>query len=413
MKNLLYSLLTAVASIAFFSCEDELELTPITDKVASNFYTNEAEIESAIIGVYAQLQDNGLYGLDLIAAGEVSGNDTFEEIAANDGGRFGQLDDFSTFPGNDLVGDIWRESFIAIQRANTVLNRINNIEFEDESVKNARIGEMKFVRALMYFNLVRLYGDVPLITTETVDPSEAFGQGRMPAQEIYTQIEQDLTEAIASLPVAKQPARPAKGAAQALLGNVYLTQSNFNSALDQLEAVVNSGEYSLAANPADIFGVANEGNSEVLYEVQFATGLDGENEGSPAFSQFRPSGTTANAKGHNLPSNDLLSLYEANDTRREVYIGIHPANVFSFSLKFEETVNPNDGGSDFIVIRYSDVVLKYAEALNETGQTTEAINQLNLIRNRAGLTNATASSAEAVRDAIRLERRLELINEGH
>ncbi len=412
-KNIFLILLVL---LGFVSCDDELDIVPITEKAANNFFSNEQEIESAIIGVYAQLQNGGLYGLDLIGVGEIPAEDSFEEIAANDGGRFGQLDDFSTNPGNDLVGDIWRESYEGIQRANVVLNRINEIEFENASLKTSRIGEMKFIRALLYFNLVRLYSDVPLVVEETENPFDFFGQGRTPAAEIYTQIAADLSDAVQELPTAKQPGRPAVGAAQALLAEVQLTQGNFSGALSNLEAVVNSGAYELMPTTAEIFGVANEGNPEILFEVQFASGFDadGEIEGSPAGSQFRPSGTTANAKGHNLPTQAFIDSFEAGDTRATDYVGIDPdANPFYFTTKYEvSTTGANDGGSDHLIIRFADVVLQYAEALNENGQTAEAITQLNRIRTRAGLAGTTATSQADVRAAIRLERRFEFIGEG-
>lgn len=409
LKIIIVSILIA----GTFSCEDKLELSPITEKVTNNFYNNEDEVESAIYGVYAQLQNNGLYGLDMIAVGEVSGEDTFEEISANDGGRFGQLDDFSTIPQNDLVGDIWRESYIAIQRANTVLNRIKDITYADDNIKKARVAEMKFIRALVYFNLVRIYGDVPLVTSETTDPAEAFGKGRVPKNEVVNQIKQDINDAIQNLPENKEAGRPAKGAAEALLANVHLWLGDYTQAANLYESVVSSGEYELVNEVDNIFGVENEGNSEVLFEVQFASGLDGNSEGSRSFSQFRPSGTTANAKGHNLPTSAFVELYEPGDERKSVYVGTHPANINYFSLKFDENFDPDDGGSDFIVIRFSDVILKYAEALNESGQTEEAVEQLNKIRNRAGLSNISATTQSEVREAIKLERRLELINEGH
>ncbi|MEX0312638.1 MAG: RagB/SusD family nutrient uptake outer membrane protein [Allomuricauda sp.] len=406
-----------VVFLGLFSCEDELDIVPITEKASNNFYSNEQELESAIAGVYAQLQDGGLYGLDLIGVGEISGEDSFEEIAANDGGRFGQLDDFSTNAGNDLVGDIWRESYKGIQRANTVLNRIADIEYADASLKTNRIGEMKFIRALLYFNLVRLYGDVPLVTTETESPFDFFGQGRTPMAEVYTQIEADLNDAIQDLPVGKVSGKPARGAAQALLGDVQLTQGNSSSALTNLEAVVDSGEYALAATTSEIFGVANEGNSEILFEVQFASGfnVDGQLEGSPAGSQFRPSGTTANAKGHNLPTQAFIDSYDPADSRLNDYVAVDvAANPFYFSTKYEVSpTGANDGGSDHLIIRYSDVILKYAEALNENNQTAEAITQLNLIRARAGLAATTATTQDDVRVAIRQERRFELMGEGH
>lgn len=415
MKLNKYIFFVAIAVLAMTSCEDELNQTPISNRAATSFYSNEAELESAIAGVYAQLQNNGLYGLDIIGVGEISGEDSFEEIAANDGGRFGQLDDLSTNAENDLVGDVWRESYEGIQRANVVLSRISDIDYADATLKATRTAEVKFIRALLYFNLVRLYGDVPLVTEETANPNDFFGQGRTPAAQVYAQITTDLTDAIATLPVEKSPARPAQGAAQALLANVQMTQGDFANAVTNLAAVVNSGQYSLVASTAEIFGEAFEGNSEVVFEVQFASGVNGNNEGNRLASQFRPSGTTANAKGHNLPTTAFVNSYEAGDTRATDYVAVDvDANEFYFSNKYEvSATGPNDGGTDVFVIRYTDVVLKYAEALNETGSTSQAITYLNQVRNRAGLAATTAVSQAEVRSAIEQERRYELIGEGH
>ncbi|MCL6294531.1 RagB/SusD family nutrient uptake outer membrane protein [Jejuia spongiicola] len=413
--NIKFNIITiALVSLVLGSCSEKLDLAPITEKAASNFYSSESEIESAITGAYAQLQTGGLYGLDLIGVGEIPGEDTFEEIAANDGGRFGQLDDFSTNAGNDLVGDIWRESFEGIQRVNIVLNRIDAIEFEDSNLKSIRIGEMKFLRGLLYFNLVRLYGDVPLVIEETTNPSDFFGQVRTPSSEVYVQIISDLNGAIQSLPTAKSSGRPAKGAAQSLLADVQMNMGNYSEAVTNLAAVVNSNIYSLMPTTSQIFGVANEGNSETLFEVQYASGVDGNSEGESAASQFRPSGTTANAKGHNLPSAEFVALYESGDTRKDDFVGLDVvANPFYFSLKYEvSATGANDGGSDHIVIRYADVLLKYAEALNESGGANAA-QYLNMVRNRAGLANTTATSQSELRDAIEMERRLEFIGEGH
>lgn len=401
--------------VLFSACSEELDLVPITQKAANSFFSTEGEIESAITGVYAQLQNNGLYGLDLIGVGEVPGEDTFEEIAANDDGRFGQLDDFSTNAGNSLVASIWRESYEGIQRANVVLNRIGEIEYSDNDLKVARTAEVKFIRALLYFNLVRLYGDVPLVLEETINPSDFFGQGRTPASLVYSQIEKDLNEAIQDLPTSNDTGRPAKGAAQALLADVMMNQGKYQDAVAILGPLVSSNQYSLAPSTASVFGVANEGNSEVLFEVQFASGVNGNSEGSRAASQFRPSGTTANAKGHNLPAEGFVALFEAGDSRAVDYVGIDAAaNPFYFSLKYEvSSTGPNDGGSNYIVIRFADVLLKYAEALNETGKTTDAAQYLNMVRNRAGLANTTATSQETMRTAIEMERRFEFIGEGH
>lgn len=411
MKFYKITYLIIVMVFLIVSCENELDQDPITEKNATSFFSNEIEIESAVNGVYAQLQAEGLYGTDLIGVGEVSGDTTFEEVPNNDDGRFGQLDSFTTSAGNELIAFVWKDSYVAIQRANLVLNRITDITFEDNNIKNHRIGEVSFIRALLYFNLVRLYGDVPLVTEETTNPSDFLGQGRTVKAEVYAQIESDLLSAISQLPETNTSGRPGRGAAQALLGNVYLTLGQYSSSLSQFQSVVNSGIYQLVPDVNAIFGIANEGNSETLFSVQFTSGLDGNSEGSSAFSQFSPAGTVAIAKGHNLPILEFYNSYDNADLRKTAYLNITNTGQ-PFTNKFEANpTNSNDGGSDFIVIRYSDVILMLAEALNET-DGVGAIQLLNSIRNRAGLSNTTAVTKTEIRDAIEQERKFELISEG-
>lgn len=396
------------------SCSENLNIVPITQKSTDNFYSSEPEMESAVTGLYAILQNQALYGLDIIGVGEIPSEDSFEEIAANDGGRFGQLDDFSTNADNDLVSAIWRQSYRGIQRANVILNRISEIKYQNAQLQSQRISEVKFIRGLLYFNLVRLYGDVPLVLEETTNPSLFFGKGRTSAKEVYAQIEKDLNDAVQNLPNTKTYGRPAKGAALTLLADVQMNQGNYQGALTNLAAVVNSNIYKLVATTDKIFGVTNERNSEVLFEIIFQSGVDGNREGSPAATQFRPSGVTGNAKGHNLPFTGFVNSFAANDTRKKDYIGSDPKNPFFFSKKYEvSTTGVNDSGTDYYVIRYADVLLKYAEALNETGNITEAAKFLNEIRKRAGLNNTIAESKADMSAAIEMERRFEFIGEGH
>ncbi|MEL7120617.1 MAG: RagB/SusD family nutrient uptake outer membrane protein [Bacteroidota bacterium] len=411
MKKTLYIFLFIAV---FFSCESDLFQEPITSKSVGNFFSNEGEIESAVNGVYAALQFTGLYNLYVPALGELPSDNTFDEVPANDGGRYGQMDEFTVIPSNEVITGIWKDSYIGIQRANIILNRINDISFTEIITKNARIGEMKFIRALLYFNLVRIYGDVPLVTEETVDPTEYFGQGRTAASEVYLQVEEDLLEAIKLLPIVPDtPGRVSKTAAQALLGRMYMTQRKFDEAKIQLQAVVNSNQYSLMENPVDIFDTDNELNAEVVFAVQFSSGTNGNSEGSDAFVQFSPSGTVNGAKGHNLPNRDFIQLYEENDLRKEAFIGVTEQGT-PFCKKYKEPLTvPEDGESDWHVIRYADVLLMLAETENEMGNQMAALSLLNQIRNRAGLENALASSPEELDKAIELERRLELIGEGH
>ena len=396
------------------SCSKELFQDPTTDKVSGSFLSNQTEVEEYVNAVYANLQFNGLYGLYMPALTEIPSDNTFDEVPANDDGIYGQLDQFSLIPANIIISAAWQDSYKAIQKANVVLNRIGTVTYTDSTVKVNRIGEMKFIRALLYFNLVRLYGDVPLVLKETTDPNAYFGIGRTPATDVYTQIKKDLTEAIDGLPVSsKQPGKVIKTAAQTLLAKVYLTLKDYTSAATLLTAVVNSGKHRLMTNPADVFSISNENNAEIIFAVQFASGINGNTEGSTMFQQFSPSGTQSGAKGHNLPTKTLYSLYTATDKRKGTYIDVTPAGTpYCKKLTAPATVI-TDGGSDVVILRYADVLLMLAEAENELGNTGTAIPYLDSVRVRAGLLPATALTQEDVRAAITLERRLELIGEGH
>jgi hypothetical protein len=386
----------------------------VTSKVLDKFLSNQKEAEEYINATYGNLQFQGLYGLYLPAFAEIPSDNTFDQVPSNDNGVYGQLDQFASIASNAIIEQTWSDAYAGIQKANVVLNRIDAIPYSDSTLKQSRKGEMLFIRALLYFNLVRLYGDVPLVTAETTNPNLLFGQGRQPASQVYTQIKTDLTTALGLLPdVPAQPGRVIKTAAEALLGKVYLTLNDYPDAETQLLAVVNSGEHGLLSRVQDVFAVSNENNKEIIFAVQFASGVNGNSEGSVMFQQFSPSATVSGAKGHNLPTLSLYNLYTANDLRKGVYVTLAPTGApFDNKLSTPATVI-TDGPSDFVVLRYADVLLMLAEVENESGNTSGAPAYLNPIRNRAGLANTTAVSQGNLRDAIALERRLELIGEGH
>ena len=413
MKYIKIYILIAILGV-FSSCEDELYQDPITDKSASNFYKTETEIEEAVIGVYAKLQAGSLYGLYIPIIGEIPSDNTFDEVPANDGGNYGQLDEFTTITTNSLITNIWQQSYQGIQRANTLINRIGDVSFEDETVKASRLGEMQFIRAILYFNLVRLYGDVPLVIEETTNPNDYFGQVRTPLDQVYTQIITDLEAAIQNLPLTQsETGRVRKTAAQALLGKVYLTQQNYSEAATILTEVKNSGQHSLLVEPAEIFDISNENNEEIIFDIQFASGLNGNDEGSNMFQQTSPSGTVSGAKGHNLPTVSLYNLYGETDKRLEAFMGLTSEGIPFTKKLVEPSGEPSDGGSNVIVLRYADVLLMLAEAQNELNQTSEALNNLNLIRERAGIADLATNTQDELRKAIELERILELVSEGH
>lgn len=396
------------------SCTDQLYQDPVTSKDLSSFPQSEIEVEEYVNAVYASLQSNGLYGLYLPALSEISSDNTFDEVPANDDGMYGQLDEFSTTASNAIITGTWKDSYQAIQKANVVLNRLTKVTFADENVKRTRSGEMKFIRALLYFNLVRLYGPVPLALEETTNPNTYFGQGRTPVSEVYDQITIDLTAATAELPEkASVPGRVIKTAAQGLLAKVHMTLGQDTDAKALLDAVVASGKHSLLTNPADVFSITNENNAEIIFAVQFASGINGNTEGSTMFQQFSPSGTQSGAKGHNLPTKSLYALYTSNDLRKGTFLDVTAAGIPFTKKLTKPTTVITDGGSDIVVLRYADILLMLAEVENNLKNTTLAAGYLNQIRKRAGLEETTASTEAELTEAIAFERRLEFVGEGH
>lgn len=394
------------------ACTKQLDQRPITDKELGKFLTTETEVEEYVTATYAALQSNGLYGLYLPAMCEIPSDNTYDEVPANDAAIYGDMDEFKTVPVNGMIADNWKASYVGIQRCNVVLDGIDDVAFTSEATKKSRTGEMKFIRALLYFNLVQLYGDVPLVMEATTDPNVYFGKGRQPVEEVYGQVVKDLTESIEQLPVTtNQPGRVVKTAAQALLGKVYLVRKDYANAKKQLDAVVNSNVHALVS-VADVFSLANENNKEIIFAVQFASGINSNTEGSIMYQQFSPSGTVSAAKGHNLPTKELYGQYTSADARKGVYVALTAGGV-PYNNKLKKPTVITDGGSDVVVLRYADVLLMQAEVENELGNTIPAQQALNKVRTRANLDNTTAADQATLRLAIELERRLELIGEGH
>lgn len=391
--------------------KSKLDMTPQTDKVLTAFYKNEAQLNEGVNGAYAMLQYGGQYGSNYLVFGEIPSDNTFDEVPANDNGNYGQLDMFSAIALNGLVDGTWQDAYKCIQQTNVILNRIDGIDMASANRDKLK-GEMLYIRALTYFNLVRIFGDVPLVIKETTNVNDYFGQGRTPKTEVYGQIEQDLITAAQLLPAARSiNGRVTQGAAFALLGKVYLTLKKYDLAIGQLTKVGPLG-YKLLTDPARIFDPAFKNNEEIIFDVQFASGVNGNKEGSNAFQLFSPSGTVAGAKGHNLPTREIYNSFTSKDRRRDAYLGMTKDGV-PFTRKLVQTsTTVEDGGSNVVVLRYADVLLMLAECYNETGNSVNALDNLNQVRNRAGLDKTVTTDQNSLRTVIALERQLELIGEG-
>ncbi len=402
---ILFSMLLAACD------EDFIDLAPLSDQNVGSFYANATDIEQAVIAGYDALQpvySDG--GIDHFA--EVRSDNTFNDNTTQGGGQRADFDNFNLSSSNGVLNSAWTNHYIGIQRCNIVLNRIEEINDLSDELKRTRMGEMKFVRALLYFNIVRIWGDAPLILDETTNPLDGLNTLRDPVSTIYAQIELDLSEAITELPEVgdTDTGRATIGAAQSLLGKVFLTQGKYNEAINILEQV--SG-YELIPSFEQVFDISNENNAESIFEVQFKSSTNGEGMGTGRFTE-----TDAN----NRPTPNIMNLFVENlDDRLDVSVDT-TANGNLLSGK-QKDIQGDDGdyGFNIIVLRYADVLLMLAEAKNELGYSSDlgvgsAFDNVNAVRARANASLYTPGDLpdqESFREAIALERRLELAFENH
>ncbi|MEM8525575.1 MAG: RagB/SusD family nutrient uptake outer membrane protein [Bacteroidota bacterium] len=282
----------------------------------------------------------------------------------------------------------------------------NNVIENSESARE--VGEAKFLRALSYFKLVRVFGDVTINLSAQPSTTDQSILARRPASEVYnTVIIPDLNDAISALNNSElSDGRATQIAAQALLGKVYVQLGDFGKAESPLAAVVSGAAgagISLQENFADIFGVDNDLNSEIIFATQISSSVSDEY----GFSEFWSWSGGLDTKSLEPLDTDLIAAFDASpgDLRRAVTID---EDVMA-SPKFPQTGGPDH---DWIELRLGDIILLYAEALNENGNTSAALTELNKIRSRAGLEDSMASGQGDVRAAIQDERRLELAFEG-
>ncbi|QJD78782.1 RagB/SusD family nutrient uptake outer membrane protein [Spirosoma rhododendri] len=417
-------ILAGLLTLSLTACTDKfLDLAPISSINTSSYYQTQSDILTALSGAYGALQAPGQYGQYYVMT-EIPSDDTYPVLSGTVTDQ-DQFDKFYLITTNPYLLAAWSDGYRGIYRCNTVIGRIEGVTM-DATLKSRIIGEAKFLRALMYFNLVRFFGDVPLVLTEITDPLQGYDYGRTPTADVYAQINKDLTDAEAALPVSYTGAdigRATSGAAKSLLGKVYLTQKNYTGAATKLKEVIDRGTYSLLPSYANLFTPANKNSRESIFEVQYKKGNIGE--GSNYANTYAPtnSGSAVVAfggGGNNIPTADLERSYEANDPRKAIsmatsYTSTSGARVDAYYIKkyLDPPVVVNDSEDDWYVLRYADVLLMYAEALNETGKTTDALPYLNQIRRRVSLADKAIGTQADMRLALEQERRSELAFEGH
>ncbi len=411
------------------SC-DVLDQVPQSSFTPDNFYKNTDDAKAAVNAVYDALISPDLYSQVMWIIqdqatddSEWGGGRSTSNQAKND------LDKYTFTPATSTFQSVWSTTFRAINRANAVVERVPLISME-AALQARLVAEAKFMRGFYYFTLVRLFGDVPLMLTETTSLNN-LQVSRASAEQVYAQVIKDFSEAEAVLPATYTGAdkgRATKGAATAFLAKVYLTRQDWAKAAQKAKEVMDSGVYDLWANYSEVFLIANKNGKEAVFEIQALGG--GFNEGSWMQGYMRPNFDRVNnvgGFGDDPVTKNLYETYSAADKRRNINIRLYsatstpaapasvdfPGYVYKY-LDPSATANA-EGSNNFPIIRYADVLLMYAEALNEQGAgNAEAFKAVNRIRLRAGLEELPTSLSQAgFRDAILLERRLELAFEGH
>jgi tetratricopeptide (TPR) repeat protein len=433
----------ALFSTVFVSCSDNFVERDIEYSIGSeNFFNSKSDYDKALIAAYDILQSSYIN----VLMGEIASDNTLAGgESPTDVIGFHQIDDMIHTPVNDNLKNLWDWMFAGVQRANYILEFKDKTDFEG---KAQIIAETRFLRAYYHFELVKWFGGIPMNGDKRFTTGDETKVKRSSVQEVYASIEADLIYASQNLsPIASQTGRATKGAALALLGKAYLYQNKFPEAAAALEQVITSSKYSLVSDYASIFEMAGENGPESIFEVQY-TDVEGAgfgclqcSEGNVAvgFSGVRNYTGPKYTSGFsfNIPTKETYNSFEVGDTRLNASLldiaAWATANSATYGKGNEDTgyfnqkylprlrstnaagdlnlTNPNN----YRAIRYADVLLMAAEALNRDGiDDAKALGYLNQVRDRAfGDTNHRLSSAgAALTDAIWKERRSEFVGEG-
>ncbi|GEP51145.1 membrane protein [Flavobacterium noncentrifugens] len=396
MRNIKYTVLALLLAGFASSCgKDDLELVPISSISEEQFFNNDSDILGAVIAIYDGLQAVPLREFTLTEMRSDNAKSNLGE------GEFKQLETFEVQPTNSVVNDYWSANYNVIYRANVVLKNIDVMA--DQAKKLNYIGEAKFARALSHFNLVRAFGDIPVID-KVIGIGDKSYFAKSPAAAAYALIESDLKEAIENLPLksATTFGRASKQAAQGILAKVYMTQHRYSDALPLLTALVGDTGYSLSANYRDVFYV--EKNNEILFAIPYTADSSTESE------DFSYNMTVAGGLNYVTPNFATFMNADPLDTRR--LTNINQTTPAQNGKWVNTAAAPRLSGNDWIVLRLADIYLMYTEAVMGTANSTtdaQAIFYYDKVRNRAFV--APVTSTEITKTQLLNQRRAELAYE--
>ena len=410
MKKII--VLASLASLLMTSCGDSFfDLEPASSVTIDKVYKTASDYNVAVIGCYSKLQSQVNFYTECCEYR--SDNLTLSAPTSGTQDRY-DIDHFVEKPSNGILSSYWANFNNNVYRCNLLLDQIDNANIADNLKKQYK-GEAMFIRALNYFNMYRIWGGVPA-TKHVVSAAEALKIARCSDEQMFDLIAGDLKEIVDNnyLPETYSSAdmgRATDGAAKALLGKVYLTFHKWTEARDVLSQLI--GKYQLVSPISQVFSVDNKDNNEIIFAVHFNKEVEGE--GHSYWYNI------TNASDETNQSSSLINTYPTDDTRKNLITYVKAANNVYLMNKFYDTKSTtfNVVGNDQILLRYADVLLMYAEALNEIGYDASegslALKYLNAVRERAGISDLTAkqlNSQEKFRKGILVERQREFPYEG-
>ncbi len=444
-KTILSTFIGILLLIPEFGCEKFLNVSPAYTQDADNFFNTPVDYQRALTGAYDLLQGSFLS----VWIAEIASDNTIaggESVSDTKG--LHEIDDMSHVAVNQELRNVFRWNYAGITRVNFIMENKNKIDFTG---KENILAQASFLRAFYYFELVKFFGDVPLIIDKRLGADEVTTVSRSPKSDVYKQIEIDLTYAASKLDwTTTEKGRISKGAALALLGKVYLYQDKFDDAAQTFQSIIDQNQYSLINNYNQLFTVANEGHKETVFDVEY-TGAEGggygcliclEGNAGPGFQGIRQYNGPVYGDGnsYNLPTKNLYDFFDPSDVRRDATIldidafiakqarpqdityakgaGGHTGYYNNKYIKKQGEIGlpDNDLTSpvNYKVIRYADVLLMAAEAYarKPAPDESKARELANLVRKRVNQPILTSSGTTLI-DDIWKERRLELACEGH
>lgn len=394
------------------SCGDSFfDLEPASSVTIDKVYKTASDYNVAVIGCYAKLQSQVNFYTECCEYR--SDNLSLGAPTAGTQDRY-DIDHFTEKPSNGILSSYWANFNNNVYRCNLLLDQIDGANFA-ENLKKQYKGEAMFIRALNYFNMYRIWGGVPA-TKHVVSAAEALKVARYSDEQMFDLIAGDLKEIVDNnyLPETYSSAdmgRATSGAAKALLGKVYLTFHKWTEAKDILSQLI--GKYQLVSPIAQVFDVDNKNNNEIIFAVHFNKEIEGE--GHSYWYNL------TNASDDTNQTSSLLNTFPTGDARKDLITYVQVEKNVRLMNKFYDTKSPTfkTVGNDQILLRYADVLLMYAEALNEiqydASEGSLALKYLNAVRQRAGISNLTVKqlpTQEKFRKGILVERQREFPYEG-